>query len=174
MTVEDTEWTDVLRAHGIIPDRVIEALDEMLPEKPQDTHSESSLDSDPDEWELAYLESRKAQYGQIQEINNADFVAKVTEDSRRFPVVLLLYHESTASAELLETFQKLAAQTSGLTFLKIVGSECIPNYPARHCPTVLIYKNAEMKAQIVGVEKCKQEKKLDENVALEIIQRIIK
>lgn len=36
-------------------------------------------------------------------------------------------------------------------FLKIVSTAAIPNYPDRHLPTVLIYRNGEMLGQLVGI-----------------------
>ncbi|KAF9994098.1 Phosducin-like protein 2 [Modicella reniformis] len=35
-------------------------------------------------------------------------------------------------------------------FVKIIGDQCIPNYPDRNLPTLLIYGDGDMKTQLVG------------------------
>lgn len=35
----------------------------------------------------------------------------------------------------------LAAKFKAVKFVKIVGSQCIPNFPDKNCPTLLIYRN---------------------------------
>jgi len=195
MPEETTEWQDVLRAHGIIPDTLIEKLEDSLPihstthtlhnTSDTDSHlSSSEEEMSETEWEIAYKEARKAELyknaTKIEEITAAEFVQKVTEDSRRIPVIVILYHpynkseQETPSRQMIDVCNKLAAQLQDIRFVKIIGHECIPNYPERHCPTILVYKGGEMKAQVIGLEKWKVQKQLDENHMLESIQRILK
>lgn len=45
----------------------------------------------------------------------------------------------------------LAAKHPATKFVSIVGSQCIPNYPDHNLPTLLIYRNGELRRQIVGL-----------------------
>lgn len=45
----------------------------------------------------------------------------------------------------------LAAKYPASKFVSIVGDQCIPDYPDRNLPTLLIYRNGELHRQIVGL-----------------------
>lgn len=45
---------------------------------------------------------------------------------------------------------ELAQQFKATKFLKIVGDQCIPNYPDMNVPTLLIYGDGDIKANLVG------------------------
>ena len=44
----------------------------------------------------------------------------------------------------------VAARNKATKFVKIIGDQCIPDYPDRNLPTLLIYGQGDMKAQLVG------------------------
>ena len=44
---------------------------------------------------------------------------------------------------LLNCLEKLANKFKSIKFVKIIGNECIPNYPDKNCPTLVIYKNSD-------------------------------
>ena len=44
----------------------------------------------------------------------------------------------------------LAKQFKSTKFLKIVSDQCVPNYPDRNVPTLLVYGDGDIKANIVG------------------------
>lgn len=44
----------------------------------------------------------------------------------------------------------VALRNKATKFVKIIGDQCIPNYPDRNLPTLLIYGNGDMKTQLVG------------------------
>lgn len=44
----------------------------------------------------------------------------------------------------------LAREFKATKFLKIVADQCIPNYPDRNVPTLLVYGEGDIKANIVG------------------------
>jgi len=44
----------------------------------------------------------------------------------------------------------VALRNKATKFVKIIGDQCIPNYPDRNLPTLLIYGSGDMKAQLVG------------------------
>lgn len=44
----------------------------------------------------------------------------------------------------------VAARNKSTKFVKIIGDQCIPNYPDRNLPTLLIYGDGDVKGQLVG------------------------
>ncbi|KAG9070134.1 hypothetical protein KI688_009466 [Linnemannia hyalina] len=44
----------------------------------------------------------------------------------------------------------VAARNKSTKFVKIIGDQCIPDYPDRNMPTLLIYGDGDVKAQLVG------------------------
>ena len=68
-------------------------------------------------------------------------------------VVLLLFKKGHyGSSYMLVTLERLAAKFGDVKFLKIVSTECIPGYPDRNLPTLLVYKDDDMLAQWVGTK----------------------
>jgi len=45
---------------------------------------------------------------------------------------------------------QLARKFPATKFLQSISTTCIPNYPDRNLPTLFIYYEGDMKAQIVG------------------------
>lgn len=45
---------------------------------------------------------------------------------------------------------QLAKEFKATKFVKIVSDQCIPNYPDRNVPTLLVYGEGDIKANIVG------------------------
>lgn len=54
------------------------------------------------------------------------------------------------SAQMGECIEKLAAKYNGTKFVKIISNDCIPGYPDRNLPTILVYNNTECKHNLVG------------------------
>lgn len=46
---------------------------------------------------------------------------------------------------------QLASKYPNTKFVSIVGDHCIPNYPDKNLPTLLIYRAGELRRQIVGL-----------------------
>lgn len=44
----------------------------------------------------------------------------------------------------------LARKFPQTKFLKSISTTCIPNYPDRNLPTLFVYNEGEMKAQLIG------------------------
>lgn len=51
---------------------------------------------------------------------------------------------------LLQCLEDLAKRYPATKFVKIISTECIPNYPDRNLPTILVYNNSAVKATHVG------------------------
>ncbi|EPQ26434.1 uncharacterized protein PFL1_06082 [Pseudozyma flocculosa PF-1] len=67
-------------------------------------------------------------------------------------VVCFLYKDGMDTCRLLAGYlDTLAAKYPGTKFVSIVGDKCIPNYPDKNLPTLLIYRNGELHRQIVGL-----------------------
>ena len=54
------------------------------------------------------------------------------------------------SAVMGECIEKLAAKYTKTKFVRIISTDCIPGYPDRNLPTILIYKDTECKHNLVG------------------------
>lgn len=175
----DTEWNDILRAKGIIPEKppsptpmIQEALEEArrlahenrLEGKDLDELAE--LEDDEDD---AFLEEyRKKRLQELSEINKAsvynsvyhiqkpDYATDVTEESNKAYVVVLLTSSqgtNTESRILIEIWRELAKKLGDVKFCQIRADLCIEGYPDRNTPTVLVYKDGDIKRQIVTLKE---------------------
>lgn len=52
---------------------------------------------------------------------------------------------------LMQCLEELARKYPATKFVKIISTDCIPNYPDRNLPTVLVYNNGAVKANYVGL-----------------------
>ncbi|XVF16236.1 hypothetical protein REPUB_Repub10bG0014100 [Reevesia pubescens] len=52
---------------------------------------------------------------------------------------------------LLQCLEELAVKYPATKFVKIISTDCIPNYPDRNLPTLLVYNNGAVKANYVGL-----------------------
>lgn len=52
---------------------------------------------------------------------------------------------------LMQCLEDLSTRYPATKFCKIVSTDCIPNYPDRNVPTVLVYNNGAVKANYVGL-----------------------
>ncbi|CAO1635551.1 unnamed protein product [Sympodiomycopsis kandeliae] len=67
-------------------------------------------------------------------------------------VVCLLYKDAIEECRLLSGYiDRLAAKYPATKFVSIVGDQCIPNYPDKNLPTLLIYRNGNLHRQIIGL-----------------------
>ncbi|KAG0165564.1 hypothetical protein DFQ28_008710 [Apophysomyces sp. BC1034] len=172
----DTEWNDILRARGILPPRDEQTKDEIddlyteaLLARRQESESLDNKNLDElDELEdleddrilLEYRQKRlqemqastaKEKYGDLVQISKPDFITEVTEASKDCHVVVHLFKDYIPACKLMNRhLADLAQQFKSTKFLKIVGDQCIPNYPDRNVPTLLVYGDGDIKANLVG------------------------
>lgn len=117
-------------------------------------------------------------FGRIYPIQKPDYVREVNDASKEYSerngtgVVCFLYKDgcvytglpshtighrlnldhSLQACELLKAhLQELAQQYSSTKFVSIIGNMCIENYPDRNLPTLILYRNGQVKKQIVGL-----------------------
>lgn len=109
----------------------------------------------------------RPRFGTLDEVSGSEFVARVTEASREYWVVVLLYKSGHAGCGILEdAFRDLARKYPSTRFLKIVSTSCIPNYPDANLPTVLVYHGGACKKHIIGLQAFGGARTTPEQVAL--------
>lgn len=183
---EDTEWNDILRAHGIIPEKpadpteqVEEAIAEALAEHHERRLEKLGLD------ELAELEdiededflneykqkrfnelralSQRGRFGSVVHISKAEYSDEVTQALAEHFVLVHMALQLVLQLRLLGSlWVRLAARYPEIKFAEIVASRCVERYPDSNCPTVVVYHKGEVLRQYVtlaqlGGNGCKME-----------------
>ncbi|EOD53086.1 hypothetical protein GTA08_BOTSDO02255 [Neofusicoccum parvum] len=175
---EDTEWNDILRKHGIIPEKppsptpmIEEALVEArrlahenrLEGKDLDELAELE-DEEDDDFLEQYRKKRMAElstiqvaskFNQVHHLQKPDYGRDVTDASKEAWVLVLLTAASTntESQRAVELWRELARKFGDIKFCQIRGNMCIEGYPDRNTPTVLVYKDGDIKRQIVTLKE---------------------
>ncbi|KAF2861480.1 Phosducin family protein [Piedraia hortae CBS 480.64] len=175
----DTEWNDILRKHGVIPEKPpspTPMIEEALTQARQLAHENrlegkdldelDELEDDEDEeflneyrrkrmQELAELQAASV-YGQVYPLQKPEYAKEVTEASQKTFVLVLLTSSSGAnqdSQRMAELWRCLAAKFGELKFCQMQANLCIEGYPDRNTPTILIYHNEQIKRQIVTLKE---------------------
>ncbi|XP_010551933.1 PREDICTED: phosducin-like protein 3 [Tarenaya hassleriana] len=135
-----------------IQDKTEEELEEL----------EDSKDLDDDRFLEEYRKKRLAElreaakvrrYGSVIPISGSDFVREVSQASSEDWVVVCLYKEGFAECGLmLGCIDELSSRYPATKFVKIISTDCIPNYPDRNLPTLLVYHHGAVKATHVGLK----------------------
>ncbi|XP_010250948.1 PREDICTED: phosducin-like protein 3 [Nelumbo nucifera] len=174
-----TQWDDIQRKLGNLPPKpapfkppsFTPSQDEDF--KPKDktwidekTEEElEELEDDPDLDDDRFLEeyrkkrlaemreaARISKFGSVIPISGADFVREVSQASPDVWVVVFLYKEGFPECGLLlRCLEELASRYPATKFVKIISTDCIPNYPDRNLPTLLVYNNGAVKGTYVGL-----------------------
>ncbi|KAM7509248.1 hypothetical protein LguiA_019701 [Lonicera macranthoides] len=93
-----------------------------------------------------------ARFGSVIPISGSDFVREVSQAPTDVWVVVLLYKDGYPECGvLLQCLEELATKYPSTKFVKIISVDCIPNYPDRNLPTLLVYNNGAVKANYVGL-----------------------
>lgn len=160
----DTEWNDILRSKGIIPKLPKQKEEDWEEEDQTEKVNEeefnlSDLDEDDEIMEkirqkrLKEIEElrKKSKYGSILEISGEDWIKEINEAGEDIWVIVHLYKTGVQLCNVINYhFQTLARQFPTTKFIKAVSTTCIPNYPDKNLPTIFVYHNNDMKAQIIG------------------------
>lgn len=196
---EDTEWNDILRQHGIIPEKPKDPeplIQEALVEAEHKAHENRLEDKDLDELdELEDEEDEKfleqyryvpslhpipiftlnangtrqkrlaelttlqttAIHNQVYPLQKVDYGREVTEASNQYFVLVHLSSPSGGanpeSRILSEIWRQAAAKFGDVKFCEIRADMCIEGYPERNTPTVLVYKDGEIRRQLVTLKE---------------------
>ncbi|KAJ4413353.1 hypothetical protein N0V91_000328 [Didymella pomorum] len=178
---EDTEWNDILRSKGIIPEKppsptpmIEEALNEArrlahenrLEGKELDELAELEDDEDEDFLE-SYRQKRMNElsaitnasiYNQVYHLQKPDYSRDVTEASKKSHIFVLLTSsaaQNTESRVASESWTLLAQKFGDVKFCSMRADLCIEGYPDRNTPTVLVYKDEQIVRQIVTLKELK-------------------
>ncbi|EGV66134.1 Proteolipid protein 2 [Yamadazyma tenuis] len=170
---EDTEWNDILRAHGIIPEKppsptqeLENALEEALKNQHENRLDNKELDElaeledeEDEEFlnfykqrrmnELSELQSR-AKFGSVMSISKNEYEKEITLASEEGFVLVHLSSDSMIQSRLLAAiFTQLAARFPEIKFVDIPAKRAIENYPEQNIPTILIYRNKHVIKQYI-------------------------
>lgn len=100
----------------------------------------------------------KSVYNQVYPLQKVDWSREVTEESQKAHVLVLLtssHGTNTESSILIEIWRELARKFGDIKFCQIRGDLCIDGYPDRNTPTILVYKDGDVKKQIVTLQELK-------------------
>ncbi|EGX91080.1 Phosducin family protein [Cordyceps militaris CM01] len=171
----DTEWNDILRKHGVIPEKPpspTPMIEEAILEGRRLAHENrlegkdlDELDELEDEEDDAFLEEyrkkrmaelnnlqKKAIHGSVYPISKPDYQREVTDASEKGPVFVNLTASMGTNVEsrVLSDLWRQAAQEYGdIKFCEIRANQAIENYPDRNCPTILVYNKGDIVKQVV-------------------------
>ncbi|KAK3987429.1 thioredoxin-like protein [Cladorrhinum sp. PSN332] len=171
----DTEWNEILRKHGIIPEKppsptpmIEEALNEarrLAHENRLEGKDLSDLDELEDDEDEAFLEhyrqkrmqelstlQKKSVHGSVYPLSKPEYQREVTEASQNGPVFVHLTSSLTTNVEsrvLGELWRQAAREYGDIKFCEMRASQAIENYPERNCPTILVYNKGDIVKQIV-------------------------
>jgi len=107
--------------------------------------------------ELATISSASV-YNTVYPLQKPDFTREVTEESNKAFVFVLLTSSqgtNTESAVLVNIWRELAKRFGDIKFGQMRADLCIEGYPDRNTPTVLVYRNGEIKKQLVTLRELK-------------------
>ncbi|KAE9612553.1 hypothetical protein Lal_00005899 [Lupinus albus] len=172
-----TQWDDIQRKLGNLPPK--EPVFKPPPFTPNpdsdsipkdkdwiDSKNEDELldledDFDDDRFLEDYRKKRLAEmketakilrFGSVVPISGSDFIREVSQAPSDVWVVVILYKEGISDCGLLmQSIEELAVRYPATKFVKIISTDCIPNYPDRNLPTLLVYNNGAVKGNYVGL-----------------------
>ncbi|KAL7269887.1 Proteolipid protein 2 [Rhizina undulata] len=171
----DTEWNDILRKHGVIPEKppsptpmIEEAVQEAIRlahEKRLEGKDLDELDELEDEEDEEFLAayrnkrlaelstlSQKSVHGRVYPLQKPDYAREVTAASKEYPLLVHLSSASHGNVEsrlLSELWRRAAEKFPDVKFCEIRGDMCIEGYPDKNCPTILVYKDECIVKQII-------------------------
>ena len=95
-------------------------------------------------------------YNQVYHLQKPDYSTEVTEASNKSYVFVLLTSSQGTNVEsrlLIEIWRALAQRFGDVKFCQIRADLCIEGYPEKNTPTVLVYKNGDIRRQIVTLRE---------------------
>ncbi|KAK5131940.1 hypothetical protein LTR08_000452 [Meristemomyces frigidus] len=175
----DTEWNDILRKHKIIPEKPpspTPMIEEALTQARQLAHENrlegkdlnelDELEDDEDEDFLdSYRQKRMTElasitkasvYNQVYPVQKPEYAAQVTDESHKAFVLVLLTSSSGTNTEsrlMMDVWRQLATKYGDIKFCQMRADLCIEGYPDRNTPTILVYKDAEIRRQVVTLKE---------------------
>ncbi|KAL8963138.1 MAG: hypothetical protein Q9193_000555 [Seirophora villosa] len=175
----DTEWNDILRKHGVIPEKPpspTPLIEEALAEARKQAHENrleskglEELDELEDEEDDEFLEHYRKQrmaelstiartsiFNQVYPLQKPDYSRDVTEASKQAYVLVHLTSSLGTNIEsrlLTELWRELARKFGDIKFCEIKGDMCIEGYPDKNTPTILVYRDGDIQRQVVTLRE---------------------
>ncbi|KXX76682.1 Phosducin-like protein 2 [Madurella mycetomatis] len=171
----DTEWNDILRKHGIIPEKPpspTPLIEEAILEARRLAHENrlegkdlSDLSDLEDEEDEAFLEQyrqkrlqelsalqKKSVHGSVYPISKPEYQRDVTDASQAGPVLVHLASAQSGNVEsrvLSQLWRQAAREYGDVKFCEMRADKAIEGYPERNCPTILVYDKGDIVKQVV-------------------------
>ncbi|KAG6845199.1 hypothetical protein H0H87_012526 [Tephrocybe sp. NHM501043] len=122
---------------------------------------------------------KRARFGRVYPIGREDYTREVTEASKVSEdddeeetgtgVVCFLYKDGIPRSDrTFEHIRLLAQRYPRTKFVSIVGDKCIPNLPDSRVPMLIVYKNGDIRNQIVAWA-ADQERRIEELEAILLV-----
>lgn len=94
-------------------------------------------------------------YNQVYPLQKVDYAREVTDESSKAFVLVHLTSPSgnVESRVLSELWRQLASKFGDVKFCEIRADMCIEGYPERNTPTILVYKDGEIRRQFVTLRE---------------------
>ena len=95
-------------------------------------------------------------YNQVYHLQKPDYAKEVTEASKKSFVVVLLTSSlgtNTESGLLISFWRELAGRFGDVKFCQMRADLCIERYPERNTPTILIYKDGDIRRQLITLKE---------------------
>lgn len=171
----DTEWNDILRKHGVIPEKPpspTPIIQEAILEARKQAHANRLEDKDldeldelEDEEDEAFLEKYRNQrlaelatisasstFNQVYPLQKPDYSREVTETSHKAFVLVHLTSSLGTNVEsrlLSELWREMARKFGEVKFCEMRADMCIEGYPEKNTPTILVYRDGDIKRQMI-------------------------
>lgn len=118
-------------------------------------------DEEDDDFLESYRQKRMAElsaitaasvYNQVYHVQKPEYSKEVTEESQKAHVLVLLISSqgtNTESRVLIEIWRELSRKFGDVKFCQMRADLCIEGYPDKNTPTVLVYRDGDIKRQLV-------------------------
>lgn len=95
-------------------------------------------------------------FNQVYPLQKPDYSKDVTEASSKAFVLVHLTSSlgtNTESRVLIELWREMARKFGDVKFCEIRADMCIEGYPERNTPTILVYRDGDIKKQVVTLRE---------------------
>ena len=95
-------------------------------------------------------------FNQVYPLQKPDYSKDVTEASNKAFVLVLLTSSlgtNIQSQLLTELWREMARKFGDVKFCEIRADMCIEGYPERNTPTILVYRDGDIKKQVVTLRE---------------------
>lgn len=97
-----------------------------------------------------------SRFNQVYHLQKPDYSKDVTEASSKAFVLVHLTSSLGTNVEsrlLTELWREMARKFGDIKFCEIRADMCIEGYPERNTPTILIYRDGDIKKQVVTLKE---------------------